>query len=346
MSTQSRRTREILILRSISLVFVNADSGEGFISVDDNEGDRKNLTLWKNGEELIKTVTQNCNNTVVVMHTVGPVLIDSWYDNPNVTAIIWAGLPGQESGSALTDVLYGRASPGGKSPFTWGKTREAYGPPLLTEPNNGNGAPQDDFTEGVFIDYRNFDKNKETPIYEFGFGLSYTTFAYSDLKIDPLPSRPYRPTRGRTKHARTYGQSSKPSENLYPDNLERVNLYIYPWLNSTDLKKSSGDPDYGMEASEYIPEGARDGRPQELLPAGGAPGGNSGLYDNLFRVSATIKNTGKVVGDEIPQLVSVYLPRRLKSLLISHSMSHLVDPMIRLLCSASSTASRWRLDSR
>lgn len=332
-------------MHSIALVFVNADSGEGYINVDDNPGDRKNLTLWKNGEELIKTVTQNCNNTVVVMHTVGAVLIDSWYDNPNVTGIIWAGLPGQESGSALADVLYGRVSPGGKTPFTWGKTREAYGPPLLTQPNNGHGAPQDDFTEGVFIDYRNFDKSNETPIYEFGFGLSYTSFAYSDLKVEALPSRPYRSTTGKTPPAPSYGESSKPSDNLYPSALERISMYIYPWLNSTNLKKSSGDPDYGMEAPEYIPEGARDGSPQELLAAGGAPGGNSGLYDNLFRVSAAIKNTGKVVADEIPQLVSYRISTG-KPKLIAYSMSPSAAPMTLLLSSASSTASPLHRDSR
>lgn len=87
------------------IVFANSDAGEGYITVDGNEGDRNNLTLWHNGNELIKTVASECNNTIVVMHTVGPVLVDSFYENPNVTAILWAGIPGQESGNAITDVL-------------------------------------------------------------------------------------------------------------------------------------------------------------------------------------------------------------------------------------------------
>lgn len=286
-------------------MFVNADSGEGYISVDGNEGDRKNLTLWKNGEEVIKTATENCNNTVVVMHTVGPVLIDSWYDNPNITGIIWAGLPGQESGNAITDVLYGRSNPGGKSPFTWGKTRKDYGPALLTKPNNGHGAPQDDFTDGVFIDYRHFDKAQETPIYEFGYGLSYTSFAFSNLNVRKLQAPPYQPTEGFTLPAPTYGLPPGPnSDYLYPSGLKRIDKYIYPWLNSTNLKKSADDPDYGMKKSEYLPKGATDGSSQPLLPASGAPGGNSGLYDDLIQVSADITNTGEVAGDEVPQLVS------------------------------------------
>ena len=286
----------------MSLVFVNADAGEGFLKVDGNPGDRKNLTLWQNGENVIKTVTENCNNTVVIMHTAGPVLIDEWYNNPNVTAIVWAGLPGQESGNAIANVLYGHVNPGGKSPFTWGKTKEDYGPEILREANNGHGAPQVDFTEGVFIDYRYFDKRNETPIYEFGYGLSYTTFDYSNLHIKPLNASKYTPTTGETDPAPTFGEPGKASDYTYPEGLERSSKFIYPWLNSTDLKQSSGDPSYGLEHSEHLPEGSRDGSAQPRLPASGGPGGNSGLYDELFCVSATITNTGKVAGDEVPQL--------------------------------------------
>lgn len=287
----------------MSLVFVNADSGEGFLSVEGNEGDRNNITLWKNGEEVIKTATANCNNTVVVIHSVGPVLITDWYDNPNITAILWAGLPGQESGNSLVDVLYGHVSPGGKTPFTWGKTREAYGNPLVVKPNNGNGAPQDDFNEGVFIDYRRFDKYNETPIYEFGFGLSYTTFKYSRLQLQALHPPKYAPATGKTGPAPSIGTTGNVSDNLYPSGVRKVEKFLYPWLNSTDLRKSSADPDYGMNASEYIPAGATDGSPQRILPAGGAAGGNPGLYDELFRVSVTVTNTGTVAGEEVPQLV-------------------------------------------
>ncbi|ODM23820.1 putative beta-glucosidase A [Aspergillus cristatus] len=286
----------------VSLVFVNADAGEGFLVVDGNEGDRNNITLWKNGENVIKTVSENCNNTIVIMHTVGPVVIDEWYDNPNITAIVWAGLPGQESGNAIANVLYGRVNPGGKSPFTWGKSREAYGAPILTETNNGIGAPQVDFTEGQFIDYRRFDKYNETPIYEFGYGLSYTTFKYSNLHVKSLNASKYVPTTGKTSAAQTLGEAGKPSNYVFPKGFDRTTKFIYPWLNFTDLKKSANDPEYGLETSEYIPENAQDGSAQPRLPASGGQGGNPGLYDELFRVSATIKNTGKLAGDEVPQL--------------------------------------------
>lgn len=92
---------------SVALVFVTSDSGEGYISVDNNEGDRNNLTLWHDGERLIRNVSSVCNNTIVVIHSVGPVMLDDFVDNTNVTAIVWAGLPGQESGNSLVSVRTG-----------------------------------------------------------------------------------------------------------------------------------------------------------------------------------------------------------------------------------------------
>lgn len=292
---------------TVCLTFANADSGEGYINVDGNEGDRKNLTLWQGADAVIQTVAANCKNTVVVLNTVGAVLVDDFYQHPNVTAILWAGLAGQESGNALTDVLYGRVNPGGKTPFTWAKSRPDYGSPLILTPNNGAGAPQDDFSEGIFIDYRRFDKYNIDPIYEFGFGLSYTTFKFSNLQVHAVPAAPYRPASGRTRPAPTFGhESNSPSSYLYPPSIRRIYEYIYPFLNSTNLQESSGDPDYGEPASAYVPPGATDGSPQPLLPAGGAPGGNPGLYDVLFEGSVVITNTGKVAGDEVPQVVSIH----------------------------------------
>lgn len=295
--------RRVSDVAGACIVFANADAGEGYITVDGNEGDRNNLTLWHNGNDLIDTVASECNNTIVVMHTVGPVLVDSFYEHENVTAIIWAGIPGQESGNAITDILYGKENPGGKSVFTWGANRGEYGSDLLYEPNNGVLAPQDDFENGIFIDYRAFDRLGETPIYEFGFGLSYTTFSYSNLNVRSRVAGAYTPTEGNTQSAPTYGTvSNNTADYLFPDDIDRVYAYIYPYLNSTSLRASSGDPAYGVNYS--FPAGAYDTSPQPYLPAGSrvAPGGNQALYDVLFTVTAEITNTGDILGDEVPQL--------------------------------------------
>lgn len=281
---------------SVALVFVNANSGEGYITVDNNQGDRNNLTLWHDGDALIRNVSSACNNTVVVIHSVGPVLLDSFVNNPNVTAIVWAGLPGQESGNSITDVLYGRANPGGKSPFTWGSTRQDYGTDLLYEPNGP--VPQQDFTEGVFIDYRIFDKNNLKPVYEFGFGLSYTTFEYSNLIVTETNAGPYIPAVGLTPPApATRNVSLDPGDYGFPANFSAVPRYIYPYINQTSANASPGSGD-----DPSIPRGGRDSSPQPIPPAGGAPGGNPQLYDVLYQVRATVTNTGNVAGEEVPQL--------------------------------------------
>ncbi|KAI1173955.1 glycoside hydrolase family 3 protein [Nemania sp. FL0916] len=292
---------------AIALVFVNADSGEGYINVDGNEGDRKNLTLWKNGDELIKTVAANNNNTVVVIHSVGPTLVTDWYDNSNVTAILWAGLPGQESGNAIVDVLYGRVNPAARTPFTWAAQRTDYGADVLYEPNNGKGAPQQDFTEGNFIDYRALDKAGIKPIFEFGFGLSYSTFKYSNLKIQKNNAGAYKATKGKTAKAPTFGTISKKIEDyVFPSSIRYIREYIYPFLNTTSLKDSSADPDYGKTAAQFLPPNAVDASAQKLQPAApgltDTPGGNAQLWDELYIVTADITNTGSVVGDEVPQL--------------------------------------------
>lgn len=290
----------------VAIVFANAQSGEGFITIDDNTGDRNNLSLWIGADRLINNVTKYNKNVIVVMHTVGAVNVSSWYDNENVTGIIWAGLPGQESGNAIVDALYGFINPGGKLPFTIARNREDYGTDVLYQPNNGQfDAPQDPFSEGVFIDYRYLDAHGINPIYEFGFGLSYTTFEYSNLVITAANPAPYQPTSGQTEAAPVLGNASTdPSQYLFPNDTipYRPYLYIYPYLNSTDLRASADDPDYGLPTDQYVPSGAQDGSPQPLLPAGGAPGGNPGLYEVVVTVSATITNTGSVEGDEVAQL--------------------------------------------
>ncbi|RJE26157.1 hypothetical protein PHISCL_01507 [Aspergillus sclerotialis] len=172
----------------VCLTFVSAISGEGYLEVDNNFGDRNNLTAWKDGDAVVKQVAANCSETVVVIHAPGPILMEEWIDLPNVTAVIFAGLPGQESGNGLVDVLYGDVNPSGKLPWSVGRKREDYGTDVLYKANGP--VPQLDFSEGLFIDYRYVDKNNIKPRFEFGFGLSYTTFDYHGLRINAVPAVP------------------------------------------------------------------------------------------------------------------------------------------------------------
>ncbi|KAJ4422595.1 glycoside hydrolase 3 [Gnomoniopsis sp. IMI 355080] len=155
------------------LVFINAMATEGW----DREGLHDDFS-----DGLVLNVASKCANTIVVIHTAGIRLLDQWIEHPNVTAAIVAHLPGQDAGEALVRILYGDVSPSGKLPYTLAKNESDYGPlhaPCQPESKHDH-FPQCNYTEGVYIDYRYFDAQKIEPRFEFGFGLSYTTFEYEE----------------------------------------------------------------------------------------------------------------------------------------------------------------------
>eukprot|EP00833_Pecoramyces_ruminatium_P018835 jgi/Orpsp1_1/1192867/evm.model.d7180000096420.1 len=167
----------------IAIVFVQADSGEEYITVEGNAGDRLNLDLWHGGNELIDAVASVNKNTIVVIHSPGPVNVP-FLDK--VKGIVFAGLPGQETGNAITDVLFGDVNPSGHLPYTWAP-REDYPTDVKYEPEYPDGGEKMtvyDYDEGLFVGYRWFDKKEIEPTFAFGYGLSYTTFEYSDLKVE------------------------------------------------------------------------------------------------------------------------------------------------------------------
>ncbi|KAI8840267.1 glycoside hydrolase superfamily [Chytridium lagenaria] len=159
----------------LSVVFVNANSGEGYLTVDNNAGDRNNLTLWNNGDNII-LASASVKKTVVVVHSPGAIDMP-WIDHPNVVAVIYALFPGQETGNAIADVLFGRVNPSGRLPFSVMKNRKEYSADVSYDND------QVTYTEGIFVDYRGNEKRNVTPVFPFGHGLSYTTFSYSNLKF-------------------------------------------------------------------------------------------------------------------------------------------------------------------
>ncbi|KAI7316870.1 putative glycosyl hydrolase [Hortaea werneckii] len=157
------------------LVFINEYSSEVWDrpGIADPESDK-----------LVRNVAASCNNTIVVIHNAGIRLVDEWIENANVTAVIFAHLPGQDAGRAIAKILYGDVSPSGRLPYTVAKKASDYGHLLDPCEANGSKSPQCDFTEGVNIDYRSFLARNRTPRYDFGYGLTYSTFTYSGLQID------------------------------------------------------------------------------------------------------------------------------------------------------------------
>ncbi|KUJ13220.1 glycoside hydrolase family 3 protein [Mollisia scopiformis] len=102
---------------SVCLVFINAMSGEG--------ADRTELRNTDQ-DTMVNTVAANCNNTVVVLNTVGPRILDSWIENENVTAILYGSLLGEQSGNSIIDVLYGDVNPSGRLIHTIAKNESDY----------------------------------------------------------------------------------------------------------------------------------------------------------------------------------------------------------------------------
>src|SRR5262249_25180755 len=107
-----------------------------------------------------------------------------WLDR--VAAVVQAWYPGQECGNAIADVLFGIANPSGKLPQTF-PVRLEDNPAFINYPGD-NGHVR--YGEGIYVGYRYYDKRRLAPLSPFGFGLSYTTFAYDTLSLgsDPLAS--------------------------------------------------------------------------------------------------------------------------------------------------------------
>jgi hypothetical protein len=157
----------------VAVVVVGLTSGEGW--------DRTDLFLPCNQDALISAVAQANPHTIVVLYTPAQVLLP-WADQ--VAAILVGWLPGQEAGNALADVLFGDVNPSGRLPVTFARNAADY--PAAESPEQYPGVDGRVFySEGLRVGYRHFDSRDITPLFPFGHGLSYTTFEYGNLSINP-----------------------------------------------------------------------------------------------------------------------------------------------------------------
>ncbi|KAJ5638451.1 hypothetical protein N7528_000841 [Penicillium herquei] len=158
----------------VCLVFLKSWVREGV--------DRSTLEADWNSTQVVNNVASICpGKTVVITHS-GGVNHMPWAENENVTAILAAHYPGEESGNSIVDVLWGDYNPSGKLPYTIAKSTSDYNTPILNLTGSSatdSNAWQLNFTEGLMIDYRYFDAQGIKPLYEFGYGLSYTSFNLS-----------------------------------------------------------------------------------------------------------------------------------------------------------------------
>jgi len=158
----------------------NADVAIVYVrDFETEERDRVSLKLPQSADLLVSAVSAVNPNTVVVLATGGPVTMP-WLGS--VGAVVQTYFGGQEQGSALADVLWGDASPQGKLTVTYPSSEQAM-PPVPANPWDGIASPDITYSEGVHVGYKGYDVAGITPLFPFGYGLSYTTFGYSQLGV-------------------------------------------------------------------------------------------------------------------------------------------------------------------
>jgi len=153
----------------------------GFDPATESEGFDRTFRLPAGQDELIRQISSVNKNTIVVITSGGAVDMTRWIDQ--VPGIIEAWYPGQEGGTALAQILFGEYSPSGKLPASFERQWEDN--PTFKTYYTKPGELQVDYSEGVFVGYRHYDRATVKPLFPFGYGLSYTTFAYSNLKVSP-----------------------------------------------------------------------------------------------------------------------------------------------------------------
>ncbi|MGA3088115.1 MAG: glycoside hydrolase family 3 C-terminal domain-containing protein [Terriglobales bacterium] len=168
----------------VAIVFVYQQTHEG--------DDLANLSLPDKQDELVRQVAAANSRTVVVLENGDPVLMP-WLNN--VKAVLESWYPGQRGGEAIAKILFGDVNPSGKLPISFPKSEVDLphltipGPPPSEQPSSSDLLPTPtlidaNYTEGLEVGYRWYDAEKREPLFPFGFGLSYTTFSYSQLKVD------------------------------------------------------------------------------------------------------------------------------------------------------------------
>ncbi|GAH60789.1 unnamed protein product, partial [marine sediment metagenome] len=159
------------------IIFAGLNHEKG---MDSEHADRDSFDLPSEQIELINKTAQENPKTIVVLISGSPVNMVGWIEN--IPAVIEAWYAGQEAGNAIADILFGDVNPSGKLPITFPKKLSDSPAHVSTRTYPGNEKVF--YDEGIFVGYRHFDTKKIEPLFPFGHGLSYTTFAYDNLKID------------------------------------------------------------------------------------------------------------------------------------------------------------------
>ncbi len=151
----------------------------GFDPESESEGADRTFRLPLGQEELIQELAAINKNTIVVVISGGAVDVMPWIDR--VSTVLQAWYPGQEGGVALAEIAFGQVNPSGRLPVSF-ERRESDNPTYASYYPGPDGK-RIVYKEGIFVGYRGYEHNGTEPLFPFGYGLSYTSFAYSNLSI-------------------------------------------------------------------------------------------------------------------------------------------------------------------
>ncbi|HSZ38581.1 MAG TPA: glycoside hydrolase family 3 C-terminal domain-containing protein [Trebonia sp.] len=160
---------------SVAVVFASDYESEG--------SDLNSIDLGSADDNLIDAVAAANPNTIVVLNT-GSAVTMPWLSQ--VKGVLEAWYPGQEDGTAIGALLFGQTDPSGHLTVTFPQSLSQVPASTTAQWPGENGTVQ--YSEGVDVGYRWYDSQDLTPLFPFGYGLSYTTFAFSDLKVGALPA--------------------------------------------------------------------------------------------------------------------------------------------------------------
>jgi beta-glucosidase len=153
----------------------------GFDPSTEGESGDRTFRLPPGQDELINQIAAANKNTIAVVTSGGGVDMTGWVDH--VPALFEAWYPGEEGGTALAQLLFGEFAPSGRLPISMERRWEDNAVHDSYYPKEGEKKVE--YTEGLFVGYRHFDKSGIKPLFPFGYGLSYTTFAYKNLTVSP-----------------------------------------------------------------------------------------------------------------------------------------------------------------
>jgi beta-glucosidase len=175
---------ETLVSAEAKILAAHADAvvvAVGFNPESEGESGDRMFSLPPAQDELINQVAAVNKNTIVALISGGGIDMTPWVDH--IPALLEVWYPGQQGGDALAQILFGEFNPSGRLPISierhWedNASHDSYYPKA--------GSKKVEYNDGIFIGYRHFDKSTTKPLFPFGYGLSYTSFAYRNLTITP-----------------------------------------------------------------------------------------------------------------------------------------------------------------